>query len=367
VSGSTLFGSASGQQVAGGGTVFAVNTDGSHFRIFYNFATNGWAGDQPRSSLVLWSNTLLGTTSFGGSLGGGVVFAVNTDGTGFSDVLDFPGGANGWCPQSALVLSGITLYGTTYEGGTNAYYGTVFAMNKDGSNVICLHAFSGADGGADGEAPWAGVALSGNTLYGTAGHGGTNANGTVFALNTDGTSFKVLHTFTGGGDGGYPTASVIVSGSQLYGTAADGGAYGAGTVFAMNTDGTDFKVLYTFTNGADGAEPWGSLVQSGNTLYGTTSDGGTVGAGTIFAITLPSGPVIEPNSLAVVAGQLQCVVTELTPGATVYVQASSSLSSPGNWFPIATNVATSTNLTITGLTVTTAASRFFRVVEAYPP
>jgi uncharacterized repeat protein (TIGR03803 family) len=165
----------------------------------------------------------------------------------------------------------------------------------------------------------------------------------------------------------YPTASLILSDNTLYGAAADGGAYGDGTVFSVKTNGTDFTVLYTFTNGADGAAPWGSLVLSGNTLFGTASAGGSGRYGTVFDLTLPSGPAIAPNSLAVVGGQLQLDVTGLTPGATVCVQASSSLSPPGNWFPIATNVATSTNLTITGLSATNAACRFFRVVESLPP
>ena len=63
--------------------------------------------------------------------------------------------------------------------------------------------------------------------------------------------------------------------------------------------------------------------------------------------------------MAAIGGQLQFVVAGLTPGATVYVQASSNLS-PGNWSPVATNVTTGTNLTISGLSVTNANYRFFR-------
>ena len=88
--------------------------------------------------------------------------------------------------------------------------------------------------------------------------------------------------------------------------------------------------------------------------------------GTIFSITLSPAPAIETNSVAVSGGQLQFVVGGLTPGATVYVQASSNLS-PGNWAPVATNVTTGTNLTISGLSVTNANYRFFRVLETSPP
>src|SRR5438093_1208527 len=49
---------------------------------------------------------------------------------------------------------------------------------------------------SDGAGPGAGLLLSGNTLYGTASGGGSSGNGTVFAVNTDGTGFRTLHSFT---------------------------------------------------------------------------------------------------------------------------------------------------------------------------
>jgi uncharacterized repeat protein (TIGR03803 family) len=314
--------------------------------------------------LVLGSNTLYGTTIFGGPLGAGVVFAVNTDGTDFR-VVDGLGNAVGYDPVALLVLDGGLLYGTTYAGGTNGG-GTVFSMQTDGSNVLVVHSF----GGDDGAAPYNGVAIASNRIYGTTSSGGPGGvlfgNGTVYAVNTDGTGFKVLHQFTGGPDGRFPTDTPVVCGSTLYGTATGGGA-GSGTVFAVNADGTAFTILYTFTNGADGSEPWGSLVESGNTLYGTTALAGSNGSGTIYALTLPSEPAIDTNSMSVVGGLLQIVVTGVTPGATIYVQACSNLSRATTWLPIATNVTSGANLAITGLSVTNAAYRFFRVVETLPP
>ncbi|MGO8696154.1 MAG: choice-of-anchor tandem repeat GloVer-containing protein [Limisphaerales bacterium] len=163
-------------------------------------------------------------------------------------------------------------------------------------------------------------------------------------------------------DGEARLANLIPSDSTHYETTSSGGATGSGTVFAVNTDGTSFTVLHRF-NGVDGADSQSSLLLSGNTLYGTTVSGGSNDAGTIFAITLPSIPAIDASSMAVSGGQFQFVVNGLTPGATVYVQASSDLSSTGNWFPVATNVVTATNLTISGLSVTNGNSRFFRVLE----
>ena len=107
----------------------------------------------------------------------------------------------GFGPNSTLVLSGNILYGTTYFAGTNGY-GTVFAINTDGTGFTTVHGFTrGAPVStyntinSDGASPNGGLVLSGNRLYGTAFYGGIT-NGTVFALNTDGTAFTTLHTFS---------------------------------------------------------------------------------------------------------------------------------------------------------------------------
>jgi uncharacterized repeat protein (TIGR03803 family) len=129
--------------------------------------------------------------------------------------------------------------------------------------------------------------LSGNTLYGTTWRGGTGKDwGTVFSVNTDGTGFTTLYSFTGGDDGANPRAGLILSGNTLYGTTSDRGSGGDGTAFKVNTDGAGFTTLYSFTGGDDGRFPRDSLVLSGNTLYGTTSYGGSSGAGTIFTVQI---------------------------------------------------------------------------------
>src|SRR5438270_391895 len=112
-----------------------------------------------------------------------------------------------------------------------------------------LYSFTG---GSDGASPYGGVILSGNTLYGTAGYGGSGGGGTVFAINTDGTGFTNLHSFINGSDGGIPATGLVLSGNTLYGTAASGGGAGGGTVFALSTDGTHFEVLHSFSSAVIG-------------------------------------------------------------------------------------------------------------------
>ncbi len=211
--------------------------------------------------LNLSGNTLYGTAQVGGSSGSGTVFALNTDGTGFTilhsfTALAFVVSTNGvyCCTKSdgayleaGLILSGNILYGTAHYGGTSGI-GTVYKVNTDGTSFTTLHSFTG---GSDGAEPLAGLILSGNTLYGTANRGGSSSNGTVFALNTDGSGFTTLYNFMAQSasnpprntDGGGPNG-LILSGNTLYGTATGGGSFGNGTVFAVNADGTGFTNLY---------------------------------------------------------------------------------------------------------------------------
>src|SRR5882724_9204174 len=289
LSGNTLYGTTTAGGSSSNGTVFAVNTDGSGFTTLYSF-TRGSDGANPYASLILSSNTLYGTASGGGSSGNGTVFAVNTDGSGFTNLHGFTGGNDGSAPYAGLTLSSNTLYGTTAFGGSSGN-GTVFAVNTDGSGFTNLHGFTGGD---DGGIPTASLILSGNILYGTASAGVSSGIGTVFAVNTDGSGFTNLYGFTNGNDGGAPTAGLILSGNTLYGTTTAGGGSGNGTVFAVNTAGSGFANLHRFTGGNDGSDPNAGLILSGNTLYGTAAGGGSSGNGTVFSQILTPPAITTP-------------------------------------------------------------------------
>ena len=101
----------------------------------------------------------------------------------------------------------------------------------------------------------------------------------------------VLHAFTGGTDPHRPGAALIqASDRHLYGTTTAGGAAGAGTTFRMSLGGT-VTVLHEFGGGAAGARPQAALLEgSDGNFYGTTTDGGSAGHGTIFRMT-PAGHV----------------------------------------------------------------------------
>ncbi len=308
MSGNTLYGTARLGGSGGNGTLFKVNSDGSGFTTLHSFAPTMIEGANPFGGLILSGNTLYGTARIGGTAtkAGGTVFSVNTDGTGFTILANLFGNPLGAAyPFASLTLSGNMLYGTS-EGGGSHYpgAGTVFAVKTDGSTNSVVHAFSYSDGAN----PEGGLILSGNMLYGTSQSAGNTVpdgsgvqfSGNVFAVSTDGTAFNNLHSFspTAGvsatnSDGAGPAAGLILVGNTLYGTTQSGGCWGAGTVFAVNTDGSGFTTLHNFsapsglqsTNG-DGYGPVSGLLLLGNTLFGTTQLGGSYGFGTVFAMNI---------------------------------------------------------------------------------
>jgi uncharacterized repeat protein (TIGR03803 family) len=268
------------------GLALAGQATAQTLTVLYSF-TNSPDGSGPFSGLTLSGSALYGTTQYGGEQnnpGGGTVFKINTDGSGetvlkrFDSVNSF---GDGLTPLAGLVTDGSMLYGTTFGGGVNPGLGTVFKMNINGTGYTVLHAFIRP---WDGESPTAGLTLSGNTLYGTANFGPSNKVGMVYSVKTDGTDYMGLHSFSTS-DGAHPAADLVLSGEGvLYGTTSAGGTNGSvGTVFSLNTNGSEFKVLHHFAS-TDGANPLASLVLDGSTLYGTTSLGGAHSKGTIFKL-----------------------------------------------------------------------------------
>lgn len=309
------------------GTVFAVNTDGTGFTNLYAF--QGIDGAQPSAGLILAGNTLFGTTMWGGSSGDGTVFAVNTDGAGFTNLYNFIG-TSGVAPRSTLCLSGKMLYGTTYF-IADSNHGTVFrvdATSPSNDAYSTLHAFTG---GYDGASPEAGMVLSGNTLYGTASGAGAWGKGTVFAVHTDGTGFTNIYHFTGGINGAFPFGGLVLSGDTLYGTTMGLDSADYGTVFSVKTDGTGFTTLYTFSGGSDGHHPMAGVILSGRTLYGTTSGGGASDNGTVFSVSL--GPVSLPQ-LAIIPAGTNVVLSWPGSAAGFALQSTTNIAPSAGWNPV---------------------------------
>jgi uncharacterized repeat protein (TIGR03803 family) len=219
----------------------------------------------------------------------------------FTNLHNFTGGSDGATPSGALVLFGNKLYGTSIGGGSSGY-GTVFMINTNGTGFTNLYSFTAPSSGTntDGANPQAGLVLSGITLYGMTVAGGKSGNGTVFRINTDGSDFTNFYSFD---YTTYHAGRLCLSNDTLYGVTDAGGSNNTGTIFKLNTNGTPFSILHNFsaevgfTNG-DGAYPLVGLVLSGDTLYGTTGGGGTSGGGTVFRLSTDGTSFTNLHSFA---------------------------------------------------------------------
>ncbi len=285
VSGSALYGMTYIGGVESPGVVFKINPDGKGFAVLHSFSLQNTNGAHPYGSLLLIGSTLYGLTSGAGSAGLGTIFKVNTDGTGFALLHSFAGGGtDGDSPYGSLIRKGSFLYGMTIYGGASGK-GTIFRINKNGTGFALLHSFSG--NAADGANPfYSSLLLKGSTLYGMTMGGGSADAGVIFKINTDGTKFRVLHSFIGGAaDGAGPYGSLIRKGSFICGMTDWGGASGKGTIFKIKTNGEGFALLHSFAGATtDGSDPCGSLTLVDSKLYGMTLFGGTADYGTIFKI-----------------------------------------------------------------------------------
>jgi len=206
---------------------------------------------------------------------------------------------DGAYPMGNLVMDAKgNLYGTTEIGGgqgncPESYCGTVFQLDRTDTETL-LYRFPGPPNGAN---PIAGVIRDekGNLFGATEGGGDSGCDfgggcGVVFELDTAGKE-TVLYIFAGSTDGGYPEGGLVRDAAgNLYGTTyafgntgCQGG--GCGVVFKVDKAGKE-TVLHTFTGGKDGGQPHAGLIFDGKgNLYGTTSVGGTHNAGTVFKIT----------------------------------------------------------------------------------
>ncbi|HTT84696.1 MAG TPA: choice-of-anchor tandem repeat GloVer-containing protein [Rhizomicrobium sp.] len=261
-----------------------------HDKVLYSFCSQQDCADGsgPEGGVIADSaGNLYGTTSVGGANGGGSVFEIAPDGT-YSVLYSFcsrSSCADGENPSGSLTMDGSgNLYGATTFGGTRGA-GVVFELAANGTETV-LYTFCLKNTCRNGANPASGVIIDGSgDLYGTTTDGG-NGSGTVFRLAASGGE-KVLYKFRAGNDGFSPSSLVMDDAGNLYGTAQGGGPNGAGDVFEVTPNGA-YKQLYDFCiqpDCADGANPLAGLILDGSgNLYGTTSDGGTYGLGTVFKL-----------------------------------------------------------------------------------
>jgi len=168
---------------------------------------------------------------------------------------------------------------------------------KAGTETV-LYSFCSQTNCADGDGPNAGLINVKGTLYGTTEYGGAYGGGTIFALDPTSGAETVLYSFCSQAncaDGTAPKANLIHVGGKLYGETLSGGNNGYGTVFSLTLKTGTEKVLHSFcsqANCADGATPYAGLLNVNGTLYGTAANGGSLcmtNCGVVFALDRTTG------------------------------------------------------------------------------
>jgi len=298
------------------GTIFKIDSTGKLTR-FYSFCglTNCAEGVFPMAGLLQASNgNFYGATTGGGADRAGTIFEVTPAGkmTLLHSLCSQPGCTDGSYIVSSLVqaLNG-NLYGATADGGDmssgcNPPYGcgTIFEITPQGklTTIFTFH-------GPDGSNPAGLIEASNGKIYGVTWSGGTGNGcplseyprgcGTLFEI-TSGGKLTTLYNFCslancmdGVGPNGPPIQAID---GNFYGTTLQGGANNWGAIFRVTPAGA-LTTLYSFcalANCIDGAIPNAGLVQATNgLLYGTTSEAGASGGGTIFSLDMGLGPFIS--------------------------------------------------------------------------
>ena len=355
----------------GSGTVFELSPNGSGGwteTVLYEFCSeqNCADGANPTYGYVTLDSqgNLYGTAYTGGANGYGVVYKLSPGESGWTETVLYsfansPDGAN---PVNGLIVDATgNFYGTTYGGGS-AGNGTVFELSQSagtwteqvlyeisstysgltmdahgnifgteyravfelspkrrgGWNPRVIYNFT--DPSKNGINPNGTPVLdSAGNIYGTTYGGGPGGDGVAYELSPGkkGWTEKILQAF--GKQNSHPLAGLVFdSAGNLYGTTSEGGRFGAGTVFELKADGSGgykYEVRLAFT-GEDGNDAYASMIWDSGYLYGTTYIGGSSGDGTVFAvnpnaavttITLTSSP--NPSNY----GQTVTFTARVTP------------------------------------------------------
>ena len=279
------------------GTIFKITPDGT-LTTLHQLTFNERTGSSAPLVLGVDGN-FYGTSEYGGSGAfNGTVFRITPEGqfTLLYQFCSLPNCADGYGANAGLVQGPDgNFYGATFGGGTTNVYnggGTIYKITPTGK-LTTIYSFCSLANCADGMSPWETLTLgTDGLLYGTTANGGANGKGTLFQISLSG-KLKTLYNLNGfvHGPAPVPSAMIQASDGNFYGTTYEGGSKSAGSVFRFSLHG-GFKTLHTFcsdSNCTDGEYPQGGVVQgSDGNLYGTTDNGGAYVDGTIFQIT-PAG------------------------------------------------------------------------------
>lgn len=266
-----------GTSTAGGaykkGVLFRINTDFTGFQVLYDF---NFSFKYPRYYIIISGDMIYGNATDFETGSNSVTFKIKTDGAGYTALKIHEGSISSGKP----LLFNNYLYGLTFDQGTTEP-AKLYKIKTDGTGYVKLHDFNSNE---NGKFPFCSLNIIGTTLYGTTRRGGINNSGMLFKINTDGTGFKNLYSFTKE-NGWDVTSTMVQNGSSFYGATDLGGINDLGTLFRVNTDGSGYSKIFDFADSLNGYET-AELIFRNDTLFGITTEGGEADAGTVFTYRL---------------------------------------------------------------------------------
>jgi uncharacterized repeat protein (TIGR03803 family) len=329
--GTVYFATANNVASGGSGGLYSLAPGASTAVLLHAFGGSTSDGGNPVGlTLSPDGSTLYGITSQWGAHGsatsGGTLYSYSLTSGTYTVLVSF--GATPSDGQTPFVPpifgSDGMLYGTTSAGGSSGA-GTFYRYDPSNGTYTVLYQFAGQP--SDAGSPYQLIQGGANVFYGAGNGGGLHNVGTVFRLNVSGNTATdtVLHNFggtvAGQADGSNAFGVVKASDGRLYGATYDGGTNGDGVIYAMNTDGSGYTIMYNFAGGAsDGANSWGGVVQgTDGKLYGLTTAGGSANGGTLWDITT-SGSFTLVHSFGTSSGGTNPQNTPLTmlPDGRIY-------------------------------------------------
>jgi uncharacterized repeat protein (TIGR03803 family) len=284
-----LFGTALSGGANDNGTVWELAKGSSTITPLASF--NGTNGFGPVGVTFDASGNLYGTTAGGGAKGVGTVWELAKGSSTIITLAPFDG-FNGRESTSGVTFDASgNLYGTARNGGASGF-GTVWELAKGSSTITALASFNLTNG----VEPTSGVTIDANgNLFGATFGGGASFHGTVWELAKGSGVITPLASFNGTNGGGPSGGVTIDANGNLFGTTAGGGANTVGTVWELAKGSGVITLLASF-NGTNGSDPVAGVTFDANgNLYGTASEGGASGVGTVWEFSLSSIP--EPSSL----------------------------------------------------------------------
>jgi uncharacterized repeat protein (TIGR03803 family) len=280
--------------------------------IHYFTGTEGWS---PGGTLLLdQGGNLWGSATYGGSHNVGTVYKMSPYGSSWTlkPLYSFPGTYSSQCNMGGCPLGGLVrdaagvVYGVTYGGGTLGG-GSIYQLRPSSQPPASLlpqwlettlYSFASIGNGRHVPTNDGLVTDAQGNLYGATEYGGTGSGcdptgcGTVYELQKSAAGYNYITLYSFGSqsrDGAYPLAGVTLdSAGNLYGTNTNGGTHGNGTVYKLTSgqSGWTETVIYSFRNQEDGGfATEGITVGPSGELYGSTAAGGLGGGGVVFELT----------------------------------------------------------------------------------